>query len=320
MKKVLVLFGKSDWDKAKPFSNKDYQYSYEFFYSLCRESDIEVYRASYEWYDYEKHIFKHAWVYEGAGGQWKRADNIIPDLIYDKTKGRLETYYKKELISKRYPFINDLRFTQMIDDKFLTSLLFQKWSKKNFIVRDRRELLKNIKSITTDKVVLKPISESGGKGIQIFDKEAVSEISFDGEFIIQDFIDSSGGVPGIPSETHDFRIVLVNDSIIYCYIRKPKSGSFLANLAQGGRLAIVPIADLPTSVEPIIEYARSIFSAFDPKIYTIDLMFDPKGTPWVVELNSMPGLYFTPEEKPSMETMYAKLLDVFKEKLKERNT
>lgn len=315
MKKVLILFGKSNWEKAKPFSNKDYQYSYEFFYTLCKKDGIQMYRASYEWYDYKRHIFKHAWIYEGEGAQWRRVDNITPDIIYDKTKGRPEVFYKKELIGTHYPFVNDLRFTQIIDDKFLSSLLFQKWSKQSIIVRNQKELQENISKITTEKVVLKPISESGGKGIQIFEKKSVKNVVFSGEYIIQDFIDSSAGVPGTPSGAHDFRLVVVNDAIIYAYIREPKPGSFLANLAQGGSLKIVPNEDIPQAVYPIVEHASRLFSSFAPKIYTIDIMFDENKCPWIVELNSMPGLFFTPEEKPSMEKMYHTLLDVFQKKL-----
>jgi len=68
-------------------------------------------------------------------------------------------------------------------------------------------------------------------------------------------------------------------------------------------------------LNPIIKNAAEIFETFNPKIYCIDFMFDEKQKPWVVELNSMPGLYFTPAEKTSMLEMYGELLAVFKKKL-----
>lgn len=315
MKKVLVLFGKSSWQKSRPFDNKDYQYSYEFFYDLCREGGVQIYRASYEWYDWKNHLFKHAWVYEGAGSNWKRVSDIKPDLIYDKTKARLEVYYKKELIAQQYKFINDLDFTRIIDDKFLTGLLFSEWSKKNYLVRSAPEFIAALKNIPTEKAVLKPITESGGVGVQVFSKQEAASISFKGTHILQEFIDSSLGVPGVSKGAHDLRLVIVNNTIIYSYIREPKPGSFLANLAQGGKLSIVPTKDIPASVTPIVSHATNIFASFDPKIFTIDLMFDTSGRPWVVELNSMPGLYFTPEEKSSMEKMYHELLNVFRKVL-----
>jgi len=316
MKKVMILFGKSDWKKAKPFSNKEYQYSYEYFYSLCKKNDIQMYRASYEWYDYKKHVFKHAWIYEGEGANWKKVRDIIPDLIYDKTKARLETYFKKELMSERYSFINDLSFTRIIDDKFITSLIFPQWSKKSWVINSKKELALILPKLHSSKIVIKPISESGGKDVQIIKKSEVLRVAgINREYLVQEFIDSSKGVPGVSRKMHDLRLVFVNDKIIYAYIREPKKGSFLANLAQGGSLIIVPKNKLPKNLQPIIKSANEIFATFSPRVYSMDFMFDEKGKPWIVELNSMPGLFFTPEEKPHMIEMYEALLKAFKNKL-----
>jgi glutathione synthase/RimK-type ligase-like ATP-grasp enzyme len=315
MKKVLILYGRSDWKKSKPFENKRYQYSYEYFYDLCGHNGIQMYRASYEWYDNEKNIFKHAWLFEGFGGRWKKVNNIKPNLIYDKTTGRLEVHYKKELIRAYYPFVNDIFFTMTIDDKFITGLIFAKWSKKNWIVRSTEQLLSYSKNIGTSKIVIKPIAKSGGKDILILPKSKITNVKIKEEMIIQEFIDSSRGVPGVTSGTHDLRLVFVNSKLIYAYTRKPRKGSYLANLAQGGSLQIVPNRKIPKSVRPIVRYANQVFESYEPRIFTIDLMFDENRRPWIVELNSMPGLYFTPAEKPSMMKMYEELLKVFKRKL-----
>lgn len=314
-KKVMILFGKSDWRSSKPFSNKDYQYSYEYFYSLCKKNGIRMYRASYEWYDYKKHIFKYAWIFEGKGAKWKKVENIKPDLIYDKTKARMEVYYKKELLAEHYSFINDLNFTKIIDDKLTTSLIFERWSKKSWIVRNTNELKKILPRLNSLKVVIKPISESGGKNVQIINKKDVGKIKIEKENIVQEFIDSSLGVPGVSKKMHDLRLVFVNDKLIYSYTREPKKGSFLANLAQGGSLTIVPNEKLPKSLIPIVSCANKIFATFNPRVYSIDFMFDENKKPWIVEFNSMPGLYFTPEEKPYMMKMYKELLVIFKKKL-----
>jgi glutathione synthase/RimK-type ligase-like ATP-grasp enzyme len=316
MKKVLILFGKSNWQKSRPFNNKDYQYSYEFFYSLCKKNEIQMYRASYKWYDDKKNIFKYAWIYQKENAGWKRVKNIKPDLIYDKTKARLEIYCAKELLGKNYKFINDLEFTQLVDNKFLTSLLFEKWSKKSWLVKTKSELKIVLPKIKTSRVVLKPLMESGGKDVLILDKKsAIQKISDNHLWLAQEFVDSSQGVPGFSKGAHDLRLVFVNEKIIYAYIREPAKGKLLANLAQGGSLTIVPLNKIPKSVLPIIQQANQIFETFNPRIYSIDFMFDEKKKPWVVELNSMPGLYFTPTEKPYMVEMYKELLKVFKKKL-----
>jgi glutathione synthase/RimK-type ligase-like ATP-grasp enzyme len=132
---------------------------------------------------------------------------------------------------------------------------------------------------------------------------------------LQEFIDSSLGVPGISSGLHDLRLVFVNNKLIYSYIRKPQKGSFLANLSQGGSLVIIPSKKLPQSLFPIVKYVQQTFATFNPKIYSIDFMFDKKKRPWIVELNSMPGLFFTPAEKKFMFAMYKELLRIFKKSL-----
>lgn len=316
MKKVLILFGKSNWTKSRPFDNPDYMYSYEYFYDLCRKNGVQMYRASYQWYDYKNRIFKYAWIFKNKGANWKRVYNIKPDLIYDKTKASLEVYYKKELMAREYDFINDLNFTRIIDDKFNTGIIFSQWSKKNWFIKSSSELKKTLPLLLSEKIVIKPNSESGGSGIQVVDKnEALKKAVINREYLVQEFIDSSDGVPGVSKSLHDLRLVCVNEKIVYAYIREPKKGSYLANLAQGGSLIIVPVNKLPASLEPIINYANTIFKTLNPRIYSVDFMFDKKKRPWIVELNSMPGLYFTPTEKPYMVKMYRELIRVFKKRL-----
>ena len=316
MKKVMILFGKSNWQKAKPFANKDYQYSYEYFYDLCQKNNIQMYRASYQWYDYKKHLFKYAWIFEGKGGQWKKVTDIKPDLIYDKTKARREVYYKKELIREHYSFLNDLEFTELIDDKLTTSLLFPQWSKKSWLIKNQTDLKHFLPQIKTPLTVLKPLADSGGKDIQILKKsEILAKAQLGRPYLLQDFIDSSKGVPRVSSHMHDLRLVFINNKCIYSYIREPNQGSYLANLAQGGKLIIVPRNRLPQSLNPIIKNINETFKTFSPRIFAVDFMFDEKERPWIVELNSMPGLYFTPEEKPYMLKMYQELLNIFKKNL-----
>lgn len=315
MKKVLILFGKGNWNTENPFTDTRLQNSYEFFYLLCRKNGIEMFRASYDWYDYEHNLFLYTWTFNEADG-WKKAKNIKPDLIYDKTKSGIEAYYKKELISRNYPFINNLRFTRIMDDKLITSLIFQKWSKKSWIVNNQKKLKKILPKIKSQKFVVKPISESGGKNVQILNKEeALGKIIFGEDYLVQEFIDSSSGVPGVSESMHDLRLFFINDRLSYSYIREPEKGNYLANLSQGGSLSIVPKDKIPHSLNPIIRYTNKIFETFNPRIYSIDFMFDEYKRPWIVELNSMPGLYFTPQEKPYMLEMYQELIEVFKKQL-----
>jgi len=322
MKKVIILFGKSRWDKSKHFSNEKYQYSYEYFYTLCKENGMQMYRASYQWYDYKNKIFKYAWSFEGKNKKWKRVYNIKPDLIFDKTKATPEAYLRNSIIRKYFQFFNCLEFSKILDNKLATSLLFAKWSKENYLIENFNHLVSFLKKVPQNKkLVLKPINLSGGEnvfigtGVEILKKVKDAKVDIV-DWILQDFIDSSAGIPGIMKGIHDLRLVIINDKIIYSYFRKPAPGSLLANLAQGGSMEIVPIKKLPKQIFPIVKKVNNTFSGFSNKIYALDIMFDRKQNPWIIELNSMPGMYFAKGQEKTRRYFYKKLLTVFKNILK----
>jgi glutathione synthase/RimK-type ligase-like ATP-grasp enzyme len=320
MKKVLILFGKNNWRKSKPFKNEKYMYSYEYFYELCRKNGIQIYRASYQWYDYRKHIFKHAWIFEKKNGGWMKTDKIKPDLVFDKTKTRPEVEYKKSLIGESYKIFNNPIFTALIDNKLYTGHLFPEWTKGNQLIQNDRDLQAALSKVKGEKAVVKPLDLSGGENVIIGKKkEILSEVKKRRtelkNYIVQEFINSSRGIPGITKGVHDLRLVFINNRLIYSYYRKPAEGSLLANLAQGGTMAIVPLHKLPKNLKPIIKRAADIFSVYGSNIYTVDVMFDEKRKPWIVELNSMPGMYFEPGQEKTRKYFYKELLKVFKREL-----
>jgi hypothetical protein len=58
MKKVLILFGKSDWEKAKPFSNKD---SLSILVNMVKEQSFLVLGSFFQmkgiWWGSNVHLF-----------------------------------------------------------------------------------------------------------------------------------------------------------------------------------------------------------------------------------------------------------------------
>jgi len=164
-------------------------------------------------------------------------------------------------------------------------------------------------------VVIKPLDESEGKDVQILKAESAiskSKIRVGKNYIVQEFIDSSRGVPGLNKNTHDLRVVIVDNKIIYSHIREPRKDSYLSNLSQGGTLTAIPTENIPKSLCPIISFANHLFRTFNPCVYSIDFMFDRHNRPWIVELNSMPGLLIHPGKELLMQKMYEELIKIFK--------
>ncbi|XLQ20645.1 MAG: RimK family alpha-L-glutamate ligase [Candidatus Moraniibacteriota bacterium] len=314
MKKVLILFGEKDWNgPAFADMTSGYTLCYEYLYELANQHGIQLYRASYKWYDNKNNIFLYVWTYKN--GSWIRDYNIKPDLIYDKTSSKSETDLFKSSLNEIFPLINDVEFTNLIDNKLFTSLLFPQHTKKHYKALNITDLKSILQSIKTEKVVLKTSSDSGGKNVYILQKNEIDNVELPFPILAQEFIDSTNGITGITDSVHDLRLVFIENDLIYSYIRIPKKGSFLANLSQGGSMKILQNEQLPTSVNTLVTDVQNTLSTFKNKIYTIDLMFDENQKPWLIELNSMPGLFFTEKQFEERERVYTAIIELFKKTL-----
>jgi glutathione synthase/RimK-type ligase-like ATP-grasp enzyme len=162
------------------------------------------------------------------------------------------------------------------------------------------------------KVVLKPRFAYGAKGIQIVDQEDdVPEIDH-GEYIVQRFVDASGGIDGLVKGSHDLRAILVDGEVKGCYVRYNED-SEISNVSQGGVKEAVSIEEFPDSALDIINEVNDSIE-HSPSLFSVDLFFDPEGNPWIIELNSKPGLNFFGEEdlKKEITPIMEALIESFK--------
>lgn len=312
-KTIVILIGKSNWDKERPFLKDIYRESYEYLINLSFKRGVKLVVCSYSWFSSEKGVFEKGWFFNG--NEWLREYNIRPELIYDKLRVNEESHLFKKNISSNIPIVNDPDFTFLVNNKLYTSMLFPEYLKKCFLVADKLEAVEAAKKIKGKNAVLKPLVGSGGQGVVIIPKNEVKndDLKVEEQLLCQEFIDSSDGIDGLTDGLHDLRLIFINDKLIYSYLRIPKEGALLANVSKGGTMEIVKKKDLPKSVYPLIKKIQKRFEVYSKKIYTIDIMFDQDQRPWIVELNTMPGLYFSPEQYYWRDKMYKKMIDLFKE-------
>ena len=130
-------------------------------------------------------------------------------------------------------------------------------------------------------VVLKPLFGSEGKGLErLRSRERAlsrfAEIEAAGSVIhIQRFIDHPG---------HDLRLLVIGGGSIAAMRRwAPGDGSFITNIARGGRAeAFDPSLEVRRLAE---EAAR----AMDAEVAGVDVIPDREGRHWVLEVNAVPG-------------------------------
>jgi glutathione synthase/RimK-type ligase-like ATP-grasp enzyme len=305
-KTVLILYTSHDAGPDVPFSDLKYQRCYEALYALGETLGLHLCRAPLDWYDAERDIFRDSW--EFMDGKWRLSGPVKPDLVYDKTSGRSAEDETRARIIDRHRFMDDPAFTLFANNKYETSRALPQHFKPYRKLSNAEEFSDFLATSAGERLVIKPVVGSGGEGVHIVSKAEAETLTLTFPVIAQEFIDSSRGIPGITDTYHDLRMVFIGDELVYAYVRTPRDGSLLANIAQGGSMKIVPNAELPVSLQPIIDDTRALFARFPQKTYTIDVMFDENGRPWIIEYNTMPGMFFPPEEEATMRRVYTRLL------------
>ncbi len=263
-----------------PFHNPNYKRSYlDLFAEAAKVFSVYYVRGK------EKHRGQGAFAdgyYYQQGKLRRHHQTIVAKVIYNKNKLRSNG-------GKDWAVVNPWKFYMITQNKYNTYRLFKKYMKPTYQVRHRTELRKRLPKITTRLIVYKPLTGSEGKGIVIGTSRDILRRVQKPAGIIQAFIDTRHGIAGITSGRHDMRITIMNGSIVQSYVRIPKKGRLVANVAQGGTLREIPGSRIPRRTRTIALSIDRQLRTFGPRVYSIDFGFE-KNQPYIIELNPQPGL------------------------------
>lgn len=187
--------------------------------------------------------------------------------------------------------------------------LFPQFCPQTFIVRSDEEFAETLGKIHSKIVVVKPPHLGAGKGVHIGRREDLRSLPKAYPLLVQEFIDTSAGIPGIVEGMHDLRLILIEGGIIICYLRTPPSGEFIANRARGGTLRIIPQHLIPHEASAIAQNIDASLSSIPERVYSVDLGRDRSGTWKLIELNSPPGLTDL-DVHPDAETYHEALAEL----------
>ncbi len=255
---------------------------------LCQQKGWQVFVLTRKTYQ-GKGIFNGAWrVNKGKFSRWEKPVKI--DLVYDRVAGM-------KFPSKHDPamvVVNRRDFKLLCYDKWLTFKEIGQFMPQTIWVGEQKNLASALNKIKTSWVVLKPHNGMKGIGVYAGPKEKAFDFEFSDkkqycQYIAQEFIDTSGGIPGITKGLHDLRVVIVNGEMVWAHVRTPPAGSFRANVAQGGSITELNCSKLPASVKKIaLQIAEKFYEEFDNPIYSIDFGMGEDG-PKIFELNVQIG-------------------------------
>lgn len=304
LKKIVVAYYGSDWRKKVPLDDAiPTRVSFEDWHERGLRYGIGMYRASIQWYDEKKNIFKKAWAYRNR--HWIKINKPIkPDLIFDKLMGKRDyaMFDYKMRVSKKVKWFNSPLFRTVADNKLNQYLIFKEFMPKSFLATSRKELIESLKKISSKKVVIKPFYGSGGFGIIIKEKQKVLKAKIEYPVLVQEFVLSERGIPGFSKKTEisDLRMVFMNHKLIYALSRIAAGGSLFTNFHQGATAVLVPEVKIPKVAKETAKKIIDKLSLFPEANYSLDFLFDNAGKPLLMEMNTTPGfdlLHIVGDEK-----------------------
>lgn len=279
MKTVAVFFDQPGYNDY-PFDEEEYVTAYHELGSILHKRDAAFVivrgQTSYK----GNNVFTHAWVFDGTTFK-EEHEEISVHIIYNKGHFRADAAAR---------LLNDRELDRICTDKFATYEYFPHLSPKTMLVKNKEELKKALSGITSDITVAKPLDEEGGKGVIIDHTAVIAQKVQSYPYIIQEFIDSSAGIPHITESHHDLRLIVIDGDIVLSYIRTPPKGSLRANVSKGGKEIEVPLEDIPHEALEIKHIVDAKFEKFGRRVYSIDCARDISGKYRIIELNSKTGL------------------------------
>lgn len=247
--------------------------------------------------------FSNSWQFDGL--ELRETGQVKLDVIFDKGNG------SDLIINDGTPVLNSKKVNEICVDKWLTYKLLESDCPKTFLVNSSDQFQKALKLIDSSTVVIKPVDGECGIGVVIGSKiNALSQIHVNAfPMLVQEFIDSSSGIPNIVSGIHDLRVVILDGMLQYAFVRSPQSGGLKANVALGGTLKQVDLVEIPKLLLELVERVDNKMAMFGSRMYSIDMAMT-KTKPLIIELNSRFGL-----EENSTHPDFARFTQRLAEKL-----
>lgn len=286
-KKILIYFTKKEV-AADPYAHIPDRR--EIYWSLFREGrsrGFDMYLGVKPTLHHGGMKFENVLFFTGDQFELKE-EEIIFDAIFDRSPNK--KFPTPDIDAKT---LNSLAFKKLANNKDQTYELLKEYMPKTFPITSEQDFNTALSVFhPKEMAVFKPVDGFGGKGVVITEAENITLdlLLPNKKFILQKFVDTSHGVPGIISGRHDLRIIIIDGMPILLQAREPKSGELRANISQGGQCFEFPYEKAPQALRSIVSKVHPLIdTAFSSPFYSIDFGIDNDGTPYIFEINDQIG-------------------------------
>lgn len=308
MKNVAFIKG-GDILKAKKIVPKKVKKEYEQLFTLGRKRGLNFVWTGIK--NFKRSRFcGYAYF---TGKEWKKAEACFaPDYIIDKSFFKYSRMKKKSRFAQAAAYLNPVQLQMIASDKMLTHMIFPDFTPEAYLVHTREEMKRFLKKIKTERVVVKSPYGFGGKAVRIVTKDSAKRMKLVEPTIVQEFIDSSKGIPGLIKGIHDLRLIFLGNKFVLGVIRTPPEGKLMSNLAQGGEAHFLQYSDIPDKVKQMARKITKTISIFPNTLYTIDFMYGNGRKPYLIEMNNNPGFDLVGETEEDVAAFFERLIEHIK--------
>lgn len=280
----IVMWLKSVEDHALSNFHNRKEVAYHKFFKKISERDN--FRFAYDLESYlGDGIFSNVAIYKD-GEIIKTNEEFKADVIYQFKKMANTDFNRSNVVITNTPEFKDFCLKKNTYD------YMPQFFPKTFFTKSLDQIKEALTKIKTEKVVLKPNAGSNGDDVYIWDIDEVDlnlipkDKLEDQGFLVQEFIDTSLGIPGIATSYHDFRIITHGDKISLCHVRQPIPGTLVSNSHKGASITEIDIDSIPLFILNFYkEVHAEIIKKYPSPLYSMDIGIGKDG-PKLIELNS----------------------------------
>jgi glutathione synthase/RimK-type ligase-like ATP-grasp enzyme len=218
------------------------------------------------------------------------AGAIEPDLILVKDELKFDAQART---------LNDQKIIELAANKQATYELLGQFQPKTEAVINAAEFKFALNKIPSTLVAVKGFYGNSGEAVFVGAKSDIKPQTLPWPVQVQEFVDTSGGIPGLVEGSHDLRIILANGQPILGKIRTPPAWGLKSNIGYGGKSWLVSVAQLPKAAVSLAYQIDEKLTKLSPwRLYSIDLGLSPEG--WkLFELNDKPGVVDLAQGEPA---------------------
>jgi glutathione synthase/RimK-type ligase-like ATP-grasp enzyme len=276
---VAIFFNDSGFD-AYPFDDPVYRQAYHELAELLAERDASAIIVRSQATYIGDNRFSSGW--EFRDGVFVACEgSVIADIVFNRGN-----FVPRGAVH----MLNHPDIERLCTDKYETWKRFPTLFPRSVVAENVTQAEEASHSLEGEMLVAKPIALERGIGVLIGPREEVLKNIPSYPYLLQEFIDTSGGIPDIAKSFHDLRVIIAAGLPVIAYVREPQGGSFVANQAQGGKCTFLPLMSLPEDVMTLCAAVDTALQEYPDRLYSVDMGRNIDGRWQLIELNSKPGL------------------------------